>query len=28
MAALPGGMVDVFARARKLTAGKGNGAAR
>ena len=28
MAALPGGMVDVFARARKLTGGKGNGAAR
>jgi branched-chain amino acid transport system permease protein len=28
MAALPGGMVDIFARARKLMAGYGNGAAR
>jgi branched-chain amino acid transport system permease protein len=28
MAALPGGMVDIFARARKLVAGHGNGAAR
>jgi branched-chain amino acid transport system permease protein len=28
MAALPGGMVDIFARARKLVAGRENGAAR
>jgi branched-chain amino acid transport system permease protein len=28
MAALPGGMVDIFARARKLVAGQGNGAVR
>jgi branched-chain amino acid transport system permease protein len=28
MAALPGGMVDIFARARKLVAGQGNGGVR
>jgi branched-chain amino acid transport system permease protein len=28
MAALPGGMVDIFTRARKLVAGQGNGAVR